>query len=211
MSRQETQVNSMGPRRTQIDDEEAQVGIGTMIVFIATVLVAAIAAGVLISTSSDLQEKSTRTGKEATEQVSSNINVESVVGSRAATTNDLQDLDLFVVLAPGASNIDVSQLQIQLSDGSTLVTLSFNAAAASATEFDATAIRDADSSFSDANPVMTSGDLVRIDIDADAALGAEIPTRSDVSITIIPEAGNSVPVGFRTPNSYGTRLVMELL
>lgn len=193
-------------------DEAAQVGIGTMIVFIATVLVAAIAAGVLISTSSDLQEKSSRTGKEATEQVASNLDVQSVVGSRTLTTDDIQQIDLYVSLAPGASEVDLSQLEIQISDGSTLATLSFNSAGASATEFDASAVRDADSSFSDSNPVMTSGDLILITLDTSAtgALGAEVPERTDVDINLIPEVGNSVPIGFVTPNSFGTKLVMEL-
>ncbi len=193
-------------------DEEAQVGIGTMIVFIATVLVAAIAAGVLISTSSDLQEKSTRTGQEATEQVASNIGVESVVGKRDATTDaGLKDLELYVVLAPGASEVDLGQLQIQITDGDSLTTLDY-AAAADVDSFAATAIRDADTSFSATNPVMTSGDLVRIDIDLDATTGInmEVVPRADVRLNLIPEVGNSVPVGFSTPNSYGTRLVMEL-
>lgn len=200
-------------KRSMTTDEAAQVGIGTMIVFIATVLVAAIAAGVLISTSSDLQEKSSRTGKEATEQVASNIGVESVIGKRDATTDaGLKDLEIYVVLAPGASEVDLSQLQLQISDGASLQTLSY-AAATSTTEFAASAIRDADTSFSASNPVMTSGDLVQIDIDLDATAGInmEFSPRDDVSMVLIPEVGNSVPVGFTTPNSYGTRLVMELL
>ncbi len=204
----------MEPRRKLRlpQEEDAQVGIGTMIVFIATVLVAAIAAGVLISTSSDLQEKSTRTGQEATEQVASNLNVESVVGKRDATTDaGLKDLELYIVLAPGASEVDLSQLQIQATDGASLVTMDY-AAAADTDSFAATAIRDADSSFSATNPVMTSGDLVRVDIDLDAIAGInmEFAPRADVRLTLIPEVGNSVPVGFSTPNSYGTKLVLEL-
>ncbi len=203
-------------------DEQAQVGIGTMIVFIATVLVAAIAAGVLISTSSDLQEKSSRTGAEATEQVASNLAVNSVVGKRDATsTATLEDLEIYLVLAPGASEVDLSQMSLQYSDGAAMSTLDYASGGADTDSFGAAALRDADSSFTAANPVMTAGDLVRIDIDLDedtdgagadtqTGIGNQLAVREDVRIVLLPEVGSAVEIGFSAPNSYGTRLVMEL-
>ena len=57
------------------DRYRAQVGIGTLIVFIAMVLVAAIASGVLINTAGVLQTKSEQTGQESSAQVSNRITV----------------------------------------------------------------------------------------------------------------------------------------
>src|ERR1043165_6118399 len=129
-------------------NDRGEIGIGTMIVFIATVLVAAIAAGVLIDVSGKLQERSSRTGKEATEQVSSNMAVASIVGERNATTDaGLKDLELYTSLAPGAKEVDLGQVRIQLSDGNVLKTLSYNDTASGEDSFDATAVRDADGSF----------------------------------------------------------------
>src|SRR5688572_21011911 len=61
-------------------DDWAEVGIGTMIVFIASILVASIAAGVLIASSQKLQAKSTQTGNDATRNVSSGLQVIDVDG-----------------------------------------------------------------------------------------------------------------------------------
>ncbi|MXR20603.1 archaellin/type IV pilin N-terminal domain-containing protein, partial [Halobacterium bonnevillei] len=62
------------------EEERGQVGIGTLIVFIAMVLVAAIAAGVLINTAGVLQTQAEDTGQDSTDQVANNINVIGAVG-----------------------------------------------------------------------------------------------------------------------------------
>nr|WP_082682114.1 archaellin/type IV pilin N-terminal domain-containing protein [Haloferax profundi] len=59
----------------------AQVGIGTLIVFIAMVLVAAIAAGVLVDTAGVLQDQAQDTGQQSSAQVTDRLNVISIYGS----------------------------------------------------------------------------------------------------------------------------------
>ena len=56
-------------------------GIGTLIIFIAMILVAAVAAGVLIQTASSLQSKSLDVGRQSQEKVTTDIDVVSVSGS----------------------------------------------------------------------------------------------------------------------------------
>lgn len=194
-------------------DNRAQVGIGTMIVFIATVLVSAIAAAVLIDTGAKLQERSARTGQETTEQVSTNLNIKSIVGKRdTASETGLHDLEFYVALAPGARDIDLGQLRVQLSNGSSFETFKYNTdplLPPDFEEFNATALRDPDLSFSQSEPVMTSGDLVQIWIDLNAA-GIMYEPRDHVMVTMLPEAGTKVQLGFVTPTSYGQKLVIDL-
>ena len=101
---------------TILDEEErGQVGIGTLIVFIAMVLVAAIAAGVLINTAGFLQSQAEATGEESTDLVSERIDVTSEVGIVGnASSGDLESVRLRVTGAAGADEIDLSETTIQV-------------------------------------------------------------------------------------------------
>ena len=95
------------------NEDRGQVGIGTLIVFIAMVLVAAIAAGVLINTAGFLQSQAEATGEESTDLVSERIEVTSSVGIVAASGDTLEEIRLTVTGAPGADDIDLTDTTIQ--------------------------------------------------------------------------------------------------
>jgi flagellin FlaB len=96
---------------TILDEEErGQVGIGTLIVFIAMVLVAAIAAGVLINTAGFLQTQAEATGEESTSQVSDRLQVVSTSGEvNEQNYDEVEALNFVVAIAPGSSPIDLQQ------------------------------------------------------------------------------------------------------
>ena len=103
-------------------EERGQVGIGTLIVFIAMVLVAAIAAGVLINTAGFLQTQAEATGQESTEQVSDSLQVESVVSEveteGSASPNQIRAIAIDVSLAPGSNPIDITSATLEwIGDG----------------------------------------------------------------------------------------------
>ena len=92
-------------------NDRGQVGIGTLIVFIAMVLVAAIAAGVLINTAGFLQTKSEQTGQESSAQVSNRVQVVSGFGNVANERVDY--INLTVMRGSGSDDINLSAATIE--------------------------------------------------------------------------------------------------
>jgi len=124
------------------EDERGQVGIGTLIVFIAMVLVAAIAAGVLINTAGFLQSKGAATGEEASAQVSNRIDVVSAYGNVNSTSEQVDYVNLTVRQAAGADNINLSKSTIQWIGPDKALTLTYNGSSqTTADQFNTTAIK----------------------------------------------------------------------
>jgi len=105
------------------DNDRGQVGIGTLIVFIAMVLVAAIAAGVLINTAGLLQSQAEATGEESSEQVTDRVQVSSVTGSAIQDVGDdfnfsddssINVVELTVLRSPGADDINLNNAIVEV-------------------------------------------------------------------------------------------------
>lgn len=91
------------------DDDDGTIGIGTLIVFIAMVLVAAIAAAVIVKTAGELQSRAKRTGNDAVDDVSGGIQVLLVEGQYDAATGEIDNLRAMVVLYSGTDPVDVGR------------------------------------------------------------------------------------------------------
>lgn len=190
-------------------NDHGQVGIGTLIIFIAMVLVAAIAAAVLIQTSGVLQQKATSTGTEAIQEVSGNLVVETVTGTRLlSNSTDLTQYDITLKVAAGSGRIDLGQMIITVKDQDSTLALSHGIDATNLT-FMTTEIRDADNSYNGTTYVINSGDLIKVTINA-TETGIPTAPREDVSFILTPEAGTPIRLDLTTPNSYGIDTIVAL-
>jgi archaellin len=99
-------------------------GIGTLIIFIALLLVAAVAAGVLIQTAGSLQERALTTGDQAKGQISTNVKVVEV----SATDGQDGTLEAFeetIRLSPGSNAIKLDQALLTMNSYDRTATLTY--------------------------------------------------------------------------------------
>ena len=85
--------------------KKAEMGIGTLILFIAMILVAAIAAGVLIQTASSLQSKALETGKRSTTEISTAIRTLLLYGEDASGNRSILHMRQQVKVVAGSDSV----------------------------------------------------------------------------------------------------------
>ena len=95
--------------------KKAEMGIGTLIIFIAMILVAAIAAGVLIQTATSLQNKALLTGERSKSQVSTSVRPMLVSAEDGSTGHSVDTFYIKAKLAPGSDSVRLSDMLVELS------------------------------------------------------------------------------------------------
>ncbi|THE62945.1 flagellin [Salinadaptatus halalkaliphilus] len=189
---------------TQSEDDRGQVGIGTLIVFIAMVLVAAIAAGVLINTAGMLQTQAEATGEESTQQVSDRLEVVSVSGDvgEDAGDNVIDELRFVMAMAPGSDPIDLNQTTAQFIGPQGEETLALDATETGASEEEFEPIQGV----SDAEePVLTdNSDRVEIQFDLDDGDVGDwdpLPEGEQVTVVFTTDSGATTQTEIRVPTT----------
>jgi flagellin FlaB len=192
----------------QLRFKKGAVGIGTLIIFIAMVLVAAIAAAVLISTSGILQQRAMATGKESIAQVSSNLVIVSITGYAVSSLSDLANVSVAITAASGAGRIDVRYLILRVSNSENESYLSYSSATLTNGTFTANALRDPSNLFSEANPVIDSSSLIRLwFLTSSQSPAIHFPPRMRMHLELIPEHGATITIDTIMPASYSTSVV----
>ncbi|KPN29025.1 flagellin A precursor [Halolamina pelagica] len=179
---------------TQNDSDRGQVGIGTLIIFIALVLVAAVAAGVLVTTAGDLQSRASDTGQDAQAQVSNQIDVVSATGEVNAN-DSIGTVSLVVKKSPGSDPIDLSEATIEYTSSGASETLSFSDTLGT-NAFTTTAI--------DGGPtevLENTDERIEITIDASSIeTGDGLAEGGDAELRIVDQSGATTVYGVNVPD-----------
>ncbi len=91
------------------NDEIGSIGIGAMIVFIALILVAAVASAVIIQTGEKLQQNAQQTGSDTQQEISGKISVNSIF-----VFDDAASYLLYFETAPGSEVLDEATTDFQM-------------------------------------------------------------------------------------------------
>ena len=197
-------------------EDVGSIGIGAMIIFIATILVAGIAANVLIQTMNSLETQALRTGENTIREVSGGLKITQVSGYTSSSL--ITQLALFVTPMAGSEDLDLSAVYISLSDTSKSVILTYdsttfsssatgglfstlNTSNLSSNEFGLIVIRDIDTSCTSSTPVINDQDLVALIVNTTSCFSGINP-RCDVSGYVIPEFGMRGVISFTTPSAF---------
>lgn len=195
------------------EDEEGAMGIGTLIIFISMILVAAVAASVLISTSYELQQQAQKTGDQAVREVSTSFMVKDAFGYDGSD-GEIGNITLKLGLAAGSPPQSLNQtiIDIKTSDQETsLVAASESDGLGSGANdvsyaFDSIIEQEGDETFSSVQYV-EQGDIINITINVYDAFGETLGTQEEVSINIIPKHGTPGYEKLTTPPVMVSKIV----
>jgi flagellin FlaB len=217
-------------RITNDDNDRGQVGIGTLIVFIAMVLVAAIAAGVLINTAGFLQSSAEESGEQSSAQVTNRLQVVNAVGSDIVddSGSEVTTVELTVKKAPGADNVDLTTTTAQMvsSDGTfdvvSKTALSEGGGTTGDAAFVTSTFQDDDNSITNSNVLNDPADRAIMKLQTDSTdnldgnlatsdrIQADLSEGSTASIKLNTQAGGETTATLVVPESLSGKSAVSL-
>ena len=186
---------------TNDDRPRGQVGIGTLIIFIAMVLVAAVAAGVLVNTSGLLQSQAEDTSSDAQAQVSNQIDVVSATGT--VSGSDVNEVVLVVKKSPGSDPLDLAEATIEYTSASDSLTLTqgsgFSISAVSGTGMSGDVLDD-------------NGERAKLTLTLDGSSGypSSLGEGDDATLEIVDQSGASTVYGVNVPDVISGQSYVEV-
>jgi len=205
-------------RKKMLKKEEGAIGIGTLIVFIALILVAAIAAAVIIGTAENLEERAESTATAADKLVRSSPTIIIAEGDVSAS-NTIGTVYLYVNLY-GSEGVDMRDVVIHVlatpsggTGASADLTLT-TVGSANNQFFTVTEIIDPlgswDPTGTPASYILSQRAQLKITIDLGLAVTA-LPPDSTLAFTIdVTTSGHETYDFYRTPASYPTGGIVSL-
>ncbi len=175
-------------------DQKGLVGIGTLIIFIAMVIVAAVAAGVLINTSQSLQEQARRTGEETITEVSSGLNILAVKAN--VDGQEVENLHAIVKPFSGSRGIDLQETVIQYRSSNEMNHLTYDNE--EPTAGDSFVVKEIQNNAGEKTDLQDGRDISKIVIEPEEVLTAD----DEASITTIPPVGFETYYGLVMPSSF---------
>lgn len=185
---------------------DAQVGVGALLIFISMILVSAVVAGVIMQTSSIVQTAATTTGNDAPEEVVTALRVSEVVGY-SRDMEHISAIGLTVNLAPGSGNIRFDDILLAYHSENTYISgiLHNLAPGAGVNNFTVTFIRNKTSDY-----VLERGEVAQLWLDLEANPNLQpLGPGKGFTITILPVGGQTIEVTKYVPRGINQKYIVE--
>jgi len=215
------------PEHKIIKKEEAVVGIGTLIIFIAMVLVAAVASSVIMQTGETLQQRAYAVGKQTIRDVSSGVKIIGLTGYTDEEKTRVEYLAIAISPRAGSYDIDLNNTLLYIIyNNYTILALNWqdedviegtvsqngvfhtlNMSNLTATKYGIIAIHDSDDSIINSYGLSTSDQVVLM-----VNLSAAIPETSGLlpgeilNGKLVPEIGAAGIFTVSAPNAFKYRV-----
>jgi len=206
-------------------DDEADIGIGVLIVFIAMVLVSAVAASVIMNTAESLQMRALAVGKQTIRDVSSGMRIIGITGYTDESKTRIEYLAIAISPRAGSYDIDMNKTLLYL-EYNNFTVLSLNTACKAsdiaeggifstlnmsklnATNYGLISIHDADDSLMNSNGLSTSDQAMLI-VNLTAALSSTggLMPGEQIEGKLVPEVGAAGVFVISAPNAFKYRVV----
>ena len=186
------------------DDDRGQVGIGTLIIFIAMVLVAAVAAGVLINTAVLLESTASDTSADSQAQVSNQLAVVSAVGDVDSGTGNVTELNFTIMKSAGSDDIDLANATVQYQSDDAAETLDFGETADANTYVVYNTDGDTALNLSAGDDVTLNEQDERKVISVDltsTGIGDELKEGEEATVKFVDQSGASTIYGVNVPDT----------
>jgi archaeal flagellin FlaB len=177
--------------------DKGMMGVGTLIIFIAVILVAAVAAAVLISVAGSLQQKSLTTGGQAQEGVATGAEGISVMGLDASyASHNVDQFEVLLRLQAGSEPLNLNNTVIVLDTSTTSQNLDYYGDATTAYTTKHYGVEYVKSGPDQEDGYLSRGDVLKVMFNSTNGVGQN----QRVRIKVIPRIGQPTIIEFTTPD-----------
>ena len=180
--------------------------IGTLIIFIAMILVAAIAAGVLITTAGSLQNKALLTGERSKSQVSTSVETILLFAEDASSDQTIENFSQKMKLSPGSDPIKFEEAIIEFDLKDTSADINYSGAVSTCSNFSTStfSVEYIQRGSKYKAGYLQRGDVVKLCYGPPRAVNED----EDIRIAFTPKSGNANEIRTSTPNVMTTTEVI---